>query len=52
MNRPFKISNTTLRIILYHLYKKFNLFDELKDIEDQYDVFKQLAIDKINELTA
>jgi len=43
MQQPYALSATALRILVYHLFKAFELFSELKIQKDDYDIFKMFV---------
>ena len=48
MNRPFRLSDLGLRLILYHFYRSFNVFSELNDPNAEYGLFKEEVSRLIN----
>lgn len=48
MQRPFKLSKTGLELLLYHFYTSLSIFEELKNPEACYQLFKELINESIN----
>lgn len=55
MQRPFRVSNFALKIIIYHFMKSFDIFNAFMDkkIEDesQYELFVEMVRDLVREST-
>jgi len=49
MNRPYRVTQTALKLIMYHLFKNFELFSELTQQKDRYDIFKEYVQELITE---
>jgi len=53
MQRPFRVSNFALKIIIYHFMKSFDIFSAFMDkkIEDesQYELYVEMVRDLVKE---
>ena len=41
MNKPVKLSDIGLRLLMYHFYKSLGIFSELNDPDAEYSLFKE-----------
>ncbi len=41
MQRPYRLTATALKVLVYHLFKNLDLFSELAEQNDRYDLFRE-----------